>query len=1604
MTTSSASVITTKKTKTAKTDNPSSARGRATPYPDATNSPATQTNLSAQPAVSAIYSSNAVPRVSTVLQGKFAQFKEDNDTDDTAGTDADNVQMMCAECEAELEQGEASVQTKNDPVDASEDDISDDMAGSEPLQAKTDDAAEQEDDTYVSEPLQSKTDGTGESEADSNDTMGESAPLQTKAQGIDASAEDLGDSSIEPVQLMCSECEAELNEGEASVQTKTDPVGESDEDVTVDMDKTAPLQSKAEATMADEDSDEAMQAKPVQPKSRKNSKRRRSILNDANKGLANARSPLPHHDRIQSSFGHHDISNVRADVGGAAGQASRRMGALAYASGDRIGFRQSPGLHLAAHEAAHTVQQRSGLKLPGNVGKPGDRYEKHADQVADAVAAGESAEPLLDSVTPVAGNTATATAPANGDGISGAVQHRLASPAVHQSEPKVEDNQSKEDEEDNTRTSVATVADTAESEQTAEVRDAELNNRTIEETAENDSEMQSASEESLPPKFRNNAVLDSELAAATSGSPANAKKTEGGPTILELGQAPPESEVSEPPRASDIEAENESVTEPPVAEQNTAADTAHTAEQSQEMITTSLPDEIANNQSAEAGVNPEEGAEESQVGEEVEELAAEEDESEEEEQESAQGENLSEEQATAKLAGQAASGGPALGEQAGADMVPPADPQTLKSEIPERPITQEEFIAVAESEQSEEDDQAEVQQLLAQLRADAEQEKAQVQLEADNHKAQLQAKKTARIASAQMIVDAQKSSVQSLFSASRDNLTQNFNTSKATLEEEANNDIQQIDTDTEARIADVESQFTQRQTDLTAFAENERLQPPIIARQEADRADSELETAAREAEEAGEAEARRYPGDDDAHPEQREAAREVGYDSAADIREKKPEIAADLMSRADEFSGQYMEYATTVNERISSTKEQLIPALQESAGRAKTSLEEGKQTSLQALEARYQTDMQALNTAEATALEKLDAGGEKTIAQIDKTADQAVAEVDAAASALILEIDNNVEETETAVSSEQEPFVPGINDMVEASRASLRESSQRGRAQLTTSVTTAMTTLDSIITTFQPQAENIVTTAQSSADSILTSADGAQQQTLESRRQSAQDAISALTSQHEQVIADVLAEVDSSIEEARNKIRGINDEFREGIREAADESIEEAIKPRTDDTESRAHEAAEEAGGAWWEGLLSAIGQIVIGLVILVVVAVIVAAIAAAFGVILTAWTAIMIAGAILLAVGLVLSIINRAGQWDQFEGSTLTRVGKVVGLALFDTVGGTGIYEGFSGTDIVTGRELSDAEQTERGVMGWFTAISLVLGARAAIKGPPGGAYVRPMSMRPTGIRSFFSGWRGWRIGGLKALRSSGLVLGEMYLGMRQGFRNFGEWFRTKIMGREPTRLPPELVERVGNISDAETRRGNPVPEGEPVDPLAYSERGPVGELPYEMPPETRVVRPGEPLDVSTLDPSKRYLWVMDPEGNFIIAPEQQPGFAPNRSGTGRPGVVKHGDLTPGVHGQYRGAARAGGELRFRNGQWHMDHNSSYGFARTDQNRLGKANLDAAIEALGETGTDTSNIVPRYRNSYRNSLPPRRGAGARTPVPTRTPRDDEDSEQPLSE
>jgi hypothetical protein len=95
-----------------------------------------------------------------------------------------------------------------------------------------------------------------------------------------------------------------------------------------------------------------------------------------------------------------DLSAVRVHTGAESAQAAGAVGANAYAIGNDIHFGSGQyrpddpsGVHLIAHEVAHTQQQTAGVPERQNqleVSQPGDPAEAEADRVADVLVAGES--------------------------------------------------------------------------------------------------------------------------------------------------------------------------------------------------------------------------------------------------------------------------------------------------------------------------------------------------------------------------------------------------------------------------------------------------------------------------------------------------------------------------------------------------------------------------------------------------------------------------------------------------------------------------------------------------------------------------------------------------------------------------------------------------------------------------------------------------------------------------------------------------------------------------------------------------------------------------------------------------------------------------------------------------------------------------------------------------------------------------------------------------------------------------------------------------------------------------------------------------------------
>ncbi|MBL8625989.1 MAG: DUF4157 domain-containing protein [Myxococcales bacterium] len=118
------------------------------------------------------------------------------------------------------------------------------------------------------------------------------------------------------------------------------------------------------------------------------------------RALGGSGQPLPDgvRDRFERSLGV-DLGGVRVHQGGAAATAAAAVGARAFAFGDDVVMGageyapdSAEGIHLLAHEVAHTVQQRGSAAAPQyklTTTTPGDAAEVEADRAAAAMVAGD---------------------------------------------------------------------------------------------------------------------------------------------------------------------------------------------------------------------------------------------------------------------------------------------------------------------------------------------------------------------------------------------------------------------------------------------------------------------------------------------------------------------------------------------------------------------------------------------------------------------------------------------------------------------------------------------------------------------------------------------------------------------------------------------------------------------------------------------------------------------------------------------------------------------------------------------------------------------------------------------------------------------------------------------------------------------------------------------------------------------------------------------------------------------------------------------------------------------------------------------------------------
>jgi hypothetical protein len=707
-------------------------------------------------------------------------------------------------------------------------------------------------------------------------------------------------------------------------------------------------------------------------------------------------------------------------------------------------------------------------------------------------------------------------------------------------------------------------------------------------------------------------------------------------------------------------------------------------------------------------------------------------------------------------------------------------PEAFRGAFPEAPPSFEEFSQTLQSGRTPEQDRADAAQLVASLEAGAQQEQSALQATAVAGKAEIHALAGAQEATIHAALVQQTAAISQSHTTARATLRSSAEQRKAEITSEVAAETAQVHASTAAAVAEADAQLEQRRSGFVAFIASHRQSAQSVVESESRRASGELDAAADEAIAVGEAEARRRTSSD-----AQNAARRLAAESAADIRAKKGDIASDLRARFGELSGKFDEYEQKITGQIAEVRAQLIPAMEARAPRVIADLEQGKTAAAGSIDRAVAQREQELRTAENAAVASLERAGQAALSQVRSTSSQLSRGIDTLVRAIGTQQQQLATSMAAAIRKEQEPNMPGVREAVAGARAQLAALSTTGRDQLGGLRASASGSLVQIAARFTERAGTLVAEGRQQATTCVIGAQTTLEETATQRREAAQARIDELASTHGEMVSSTLAELEPAIGAARGEVEERSQQFRDEVTQATDQSITEAKKPRTDPLESRAAEAADQAEESWLSGLLRAIGDIVVGLVIVVVLALVVAAVAAAFGVLLTAWAAMMIAGAILLVIGLAAALYTRWNQPELADSPWWQRVG----LAVMDTTGITGIVQAFTGHDIVTGAELSAGQRTHQGVTGTFSLVMLILGARAAFRGPPGGLWTRNPGSP--------IGWVGWRNAIPEAMRGMRNVAVELYTGLVESGRRGVEWLRGRFGQRTNAPNEPPLPER---------------------------------------------------------------------------------------------------------------------------------------------------------------------------------------------------------------
>ena len=592
----------------------------------------------------------------------------------------------------------------------------------------------------------------------------------------------------------------------------------------------------------------------------------------------------------------------------------------------------------------------------------------------------------------------------------------------------------------------------------------------------------------------------------------------------------------------------------------------------------------------------------------------------------------------------------------------------------------------------------------------------------------------------------------------------------------AEQEHQLIETSTTKRLGAFIAETAGRRSQMHQKLEEESARPRTDAEANATRAEAEVAAGAKEARDLGRREAATY-GPDDTGKAQAAAATKVAEDTAVNIGAKGPAISRELRAGVPAFGQKHAEYAATVDKQIIEAVPQVTQAIQAESQAGAAELQTITGGSIQQLAGLESHVRAALTHSEAAAIQLVESGAKKQAEQLEKVAQRAASVVERAARNQATQIEQRTAQVTQHLLAVQKPNPVAVDEVVAREQANLADTAAGTQAQLVAAyghVTSGLAQTQSQIVL---GLSGIASSVSQSADKGLQPAMNQVKSVAEKRKESVATVINAIDKRHDTITTGSLDQIKTATTQAVANPAKVNDQFAADSAKAADQSIAKAKEPLPalqGNVKAAADKAKEEHERSLFAqigmGILKALGGLLIGLVIVIALALVVAFVAGFFGVALTAFGAMMIAGAILLAAGAIYAYYQRSHNPETAN----LGVGKLLLLSVADATGVTALYEGITSSSIATGKELHlDAEaRTEKITTGLISLVMIALAAKGGGSSP----WVRPVELPVAGAE-----------GGVTA---AGAVGAELWAGGKLVGKGALEWVKEKL-GSEPDTTP---------------------------------------------------------------------------------------------------------------------------------------------------------------------------------------------------------------------